>query len=249
MASAQSLHIVYGGTFDPVHVGHVAIAESAYAALRATGLKLARFDFLPNADPPHRAVPGAAAGHRVAMLWLALASRPQFGIDLRELRRGGPSYMVETLESLRAELGAEAPLVLMMGEDAWRGFARWQRWQDIPALAHVLVVNRPHASDTSPQPGSVEAEAEPETLASHAAPPALAACVRERAGALSDLGRAPAGRVVFMELPPHRASATAVREAVSQGDYDALATLVSPEVSAYIARHRLYLPTEAAPGV
>lgn len=248
MDNAKPVCVVYGGTFDPVHLGHVVIAEAAYAALCAAGLKLARFDFLPNADPPHRAVPGAAAGHRVAMLWLALASRPQFGIDLRELRRGGPSYMVETLESLRAELGADAPLVLMMGEDAWRGFARWQRWQDIPALAHVLVVDRPHALDVSPLSGPEEVEAKPETAASDPSDTALAACVRERAGALTDLGRAPAGRIVFMALPPHPASATAVRAAISQGDCDALAALVSPEVSAYIARHRLYLPSEAAPG-
>ncbi len=221
MSSARPLHIVYGGTFDPVHRGHVAIARAACEALLAQGLEIRAFDFLPNADPPHRAPPGAAAGHRVAMLWLALAGESGFGIDLRELRRGGASYMVDTLEELRGELGPEAPLVLLLGEDAWRGFDRWQRWQAIPRLAHLLVVDRPHAGIP-------------------AASPALQALALERTQPLAGLAEAPAGGFCRLSLPPEPASATDVRAAVAQGDVRAIEAYLEPTVVAYIARHGLY---------
>lgn len=221
MSPARSLHLVYGGTFDPVHRGHTGIARAARDALLAAGLSITAFDFLPNADPPHRAPPGAAAGHRVAMLWLALAGERGFGIDLRELRRGGASYMVDTLEDLRGELGPEAPLVLLLGEDAWRGFDRWQRWQAIPGLAHLLVVNRPHAGHAD-------------------APPALAALAHTHALPLAKLGEAPAGGICMIELPPEAASATEVRAAVARADAAAISAYLDPAVAAYIARHGLY---------
>lgn len=221
MAINRPLHIIYGGTFDPVHRGHVAIARAAREALLAEGLDVRAFDFLPNADPPHRAPPGAAAGHRVAMLWLALAGESGFGIDLRELRRGGASYMVDTLEELRGELGPEAPLVLLLGEDAWRGFDRWQRWQAIPRLAHLLVVDRPHAGIA-------------------AASSALEALALERTQPLAGLAEAPAGGFCRLSLPPEPASATDVRAAVAQGDVRAIEAYLEPTVAAYIARHGLY---------
>lgn len=228
MSAARPLHMVYGGTFDPVHRGHTGIARAARDALLAADLEVATFDFLPNADPPHRAPPGAAAGHRVAMLWLALAGERGFGIDLRELRRGGASYMVDTLEELRGELGPEAPLVLLMGEDAWRGFDRWQRWQTIPRLAHLLVVNRPHADLADPSP-------------------ALAALAREHALPLSQLAESPAGGLCTLSLPPEAASATEVRAAVTLADTAAIAAQLEPAVAAYIARHGLYgAPASAA---
>jgi len=219
--TARPLHIVYGGTFDPVHRGHVAIARAAREALLAEGLGVRAFDFLPNADPPHRAPPGAAAGHRVAMLWLALAGESGFGIDLRELRRGGASYMVDTLEALRGELGRDAPLVLLLGEDAWRGFDRWQRWQAIPQLAHLLVVDRPHADIA-------------------AASPALEAMAHERTQPLARLAEAPCGGLSRLSLPPEPASATDVRAAVAQGDGRAIEAYLEPSVAAYIKRHGLY---------
>lgn len=217
----RPLHIVYGGTFDPVHRGHVAIARAARSALLHAGVSIAAFDFLPNADPPHRALPGAAAGHRVAMLWLALASETGFGIDLRELRRGGASYMVDTLAELRAELLPQTPLVLLLGEDAWHGFTRWQRWQQIPMLAHVLVVNRPHAGGAG-------------------LPEVLSDWEREHAIDPIGLARAPAGGVCHLVLPPEASAATAARAAVAAADTDAIERLLSAEVAAYIARHGLY---------
>jgi nicotinate-nucleotide adenylyltransferase len=221
VSTTRPLHIVYGGTFDPVHRGHVAIARAAREALRAQALEVRAFDFLPNADPPHRAPPGAAAGHRVAMLWLALAAESGFGIDLRELRRGGASYMVDTLAELRGELGPDVPLVLLLGEDAWRGFDRWQRWQEIPQLAHLLVVDRPHADIA-------------------AVSPALETLAKARRQPLARLGEAPAGGLCRLSLPPEAASATAARAAVAKGDAGAVEAYLEPTVAAYIARHGLY---------
>jgi nicotinate-nucleotide adenylyltransferase len=219
--NASPLHLVYGGTFDPVHRGHVAIAEGARLALLAGGLGLDRFDFLPNADPPHRDPPGANAGHRVAMLWLALQGQPQFGIDLREIRRGGASYMVDTLTELRGQLGPDAPLVLLLGADAFGGLERWQRWTRLPELAHLLVASRPDA------PG--------EPLSA-----ALAALCAARAAQLPALCQAPAGRVVRLDLPAHAASSSAVRSALKAQDQSAAQALLDPAVLAYIERHALY---------
>jgi len=195
----HALHVVYGGTFDPVHLGHLSIAEGARQALLGAGLAVQRFDWLPNADPPHRSAPGANAGHRVAMLWLALSGHPEFGIDLREMRRGGASYMADTLAELRAEIGPQAPLLLMMGADAWAGFERWQRWREIPALAHLLVVDRPDA------PGAMPSAA-------------LDALARQQRLPLAGLSSKPAGGIVGLSLPPHPASASAVRAALAEAE-------------------------------
>jgi len=217
-----ALHVVYGGTFDPVHRGHVAIAEGARQSLLGAGLALARFDFLPNADPPHRDPPGANAGHRVAMLWLALQGLPQFGIDLREIRRGGASYMVDTLTELRGQLGPQAPLVLLMGADAFSGLERWQRWTRLPELAHLLVASRPDA------PG--------ERLSA-----ALRSLCQARGAPLGALAGAAAGRVVQLELPAHPASSSAVRSTLQARVIGAAHALLDPAVLAYVERHRLYV--------
>lgn len=229
MRPARPLHVIYGGTFDPVHRGHVAIAQAARSLLLQAGLSIARFDFLPNADPPHRALPGAAAGHRVAMLWLALADAPGFGIDLRELRRGGASYMVDTLVELRGELGPEAPVVLLLGDDAWAGFDRWQRWQEIPSLCHLLVVNRPHAEVLPLSPSLIDLQ--------HA-----------HAIELSSLAESAACGICRIALPPEAGSATAARAAAAASDSSTLHTLLAPEVAAYIERHGLYRPSTPAAG-
>jgi nicotinate-nucleotide adenylyltransferase len=229
MPAPRAVHVVYGGTFDPVHRGHLAIARAARAALQQAGLAIAQFDFLPNADPPHRAPPGAAAGHRVAMLWIALADTSGFGIDLRELRRGGASYMVDTLEELRAELGSDAPLVLLLGEDAWVGFDRWQRWRDILGLCHLLIVNRPQARLQRLSPALIELQ-------------------QARSCALSALADAPAEGICRIELPTEAGSATAVRAAAAAEDAATLQALLLPEVAAYIERHGLYRsPAPLAP--
>jgi nicotinate-nucleotide adenylyltransferase len=126
-----------GGSFDPVHVGHL---RTAWELL--TDLGLAEVRFIPSRTPPHRAAAIAPPALRLRMLEAAVAGQPGFVVDDCELRREGPSYTVDTLAGLRAGQ-PQRPLVLILGMDAFLGLPGWHRWRDIPALAHIVVVQRP----------------------------------------------------------------------------------------------------------
>lgn len=126
-----------GGTFDPVHHGHL---RAALDLLDELGLDQVRL--IPCGMPPHRATPQASGDHRLTMLRLAIAGEPRLRVDERELRRPGPSYMVDTLLSLREEVG-DHPLGLIIGMDALHGLTRWHRWREIMTLCHLLVIQRP----------------------------------------------------------------------------------------------------------
>ena len=129
---------VFGGTFDPVHYGHLRLAQEA-----GERLKLAEVRFIPAGEPPHRTAPGAGAQHRLAMVRLAIADNPMFVADDREIRRAGPGYTVDTLAELRAESGSARPLALLMGADAFLDLATWHRWDALFRLAHIVVAYRP----------------------------------------------------------------------------------------------------------
>lgn len=126
-----------GGTFDPVHNGHLAVARDACDTLGVESVRL-----ILNAVPPHRNTPECAVAHRLAMLEAAVAGDPPLVPDTRELTRTGPSYSVWTLRSLRREL-PDASLCWMVGVDAWLGLRRWYRWYELSSLAHFVVVKRP----------------------------------------------------------------------------------------------------------
>lgn len=128
---------VFGGTFDPIHFGHLRPALELLEQL-----SLQRLHLVPSAVPPHRDEPHATAAHRLAMLKLAVTGQPGFVVDERELRRSGPSYMVDTLASLRAEVG-ETPLCLILGVDAFLGLPGWHQWQRLLEMAHIVVAHRP----------------------------------------------------------------------------------------------------------
>lgn len=130
---------VFGGTFDPIHLGHLRIALEL---LERTGLSEVRF--IPAARPPHRAAPATPATLRFAMLEAAVADEPRFVADRRELDRPGPSYTVDTLESLAADF-PDATLCLLLGMDAFVGLPGWHRWREVLELAHVVVADRPGA--------------------------------------------------------------------------------------------------------
>jgi len=118
-----------GGTFDPVHVGHLRAAIEAREALRADEIRL-----LPCAVPPHREQPAVGPEQRLQMLQAAIAGIPGLRADARELQRSGPSYTYDTLISLRAEIGEQRPLVLVLGADAFAGLPTWHRWREINRL-------------------------------------------------------------------------------------------------------------------
>ena len=137
---AEVLLACYGGTFDPVHRGHVAIALAVADALQAP------VRLLPAADPPHRAPPGASASQRAQMLDLAVDGEARLCVDRRELDRDGPSYTLDTLVDLRREFGPEVALVWVLGMDSVCDLHRWHRWKELLDHAHLLGVERPGAS-------------------------------------------------------------------------------------------------------
>jgi len=129
---------ILGGSFDPVHNAHLAVARAALA-----GLRLAKVLWIPSGTPPHRDAPKTSAADRAAMVALAIADEPRFVLDRREIRKAAPGYTIETLEELRAELGPQAELVLLIGADQYARLDTWHRWQELFALARIAVFARP----------------------------------------------------------------------------------------------------------
>jgi nicotinate-nucleotide adenylyltransferase len=131
---------VFGGTFDPIHFGHLRPALEVYEAVRLTEIR-----FIPAGDPPHRDKPTAPAAFRRALVAAAIAGQPGFMVDDRELARPGPHYTVDTLASLRADF-PDVPLCLLLGSDAFLGFKAWREPERILELAHLVVMHRPGAA-------------------------------------------------------------------------------------------------------
>lgn len=213
---APPILALYGGTFDPVHEGHLEIARCARDALAAT------VHFMPAADPPHRPAPGASAAQRVAMLRLALADEAGLALDTRELERSEPSWTVETLRGLRRELEPAAPVALLVGADSFLDLPQWREWRELFELAHFVVAER----SGSPLDRGLR---EP-----------LAGAVAGRLVEEPELLRQePAGRVLLLRQPLQPGSATRLRNQVaSHGDWQAL---VPPAVAGYIGRNGLYV--------
>lgn len=128
---------IFGGTFDPIHLGHL---RTGFELLQS--LQLSELRWIPVGNPGHREPPLAAAALRLEMVRAAVAGQPGFVIDEREVRRSGASYTVDTLEELRAEHPTR-PLCLVLGMDAFLGLTAWRRWTDILALSHLVVAHRP----------------------------------------------------------------------------------------------------------
>lgn len=128
---------ILGGSFDPIHFGHLRLALEVFE-----GLQLQQVRLIPSDTPPHRAPPVASAVQRIAMLKAALKDEPGLWVDEREITRGNHSYTIDTLISLRAEL-IDTPLCLILGMDAFLGLDTWRRWREIIELAHIVVAHRP----------------------------------------------------------------------------------------------------------
>ena len=137
---------IFGGTFDPIHYGHLRTAFEMLQALRFDQVR-----FIPNGDPPHRGQFYADARLRLQMVREATAAEPRFIVDDCELRRDGPSYTYDTLVAKRAEFAAES-LGLIVGMDAFLGLTTWHRWDELLGLAHIIVAHRPgwRAPDIGP---------------------------------------------------------------------------------------------------
>ena len=218
---ASPLHLVYGGTFDPIHLGHLLIARAARDRLHCD------VHLMPAGDPPHRAPPGACAEDRARMVALAIADEPGMVLDRHELEQRGPSYTVGTLEALRDRLGPTRPLAWLIGADSLLGLTRWHRWRDLLALAHLVVAERPGSG------------------LDEALPAALAEALQGRwCDAPDTLSQAPGGRVLRLHQPLHPASATAVRARLADGA--PVGDLLTPAVAAFIRNNGLYRPVPVA---
>lgn len=181
-----------GGAFDPVHAGHLRTAVEIHAACGLGELRL-----VPSANPPHRPPHRASAETRMAMLRAATAQLPWCSIDDRELRRSGPSYSVLTLRELR-DISAQRSLCMILGMDAFLSLGSWYRWDEIPALAHIIVAHRPGWQP--PQTGQ------------------LGEFVRRRLSTdAEDLRREPAGRVYIHEVTQLEISSSAIRDQFAAG--------------------------------
>ena len=134
-----------GGTFNPIHNGHLRLAQELADALNFSEVR-----FIPSANPPHKTVPKVSAQHRAAMVQLAISDNPLFNLDIRELDRLGASYTIDTLISLQEELGGSVALCLIMGSDAFANLNTWHRWQALLDYCHIILVQRP-TSATQPQ--------------------------------------------------------------------------------------------------
>lgn len=183
---------VLGGTFDPIHHGHL---RPALEVLDALGLAEVRF--VPCRIPAHRATPSVSAEQRLELVRLATAEQPGFAADDRELRRPGPSYMIDTLASLRAELG-DTPLALLLGTDAFRELATWRRWRELTDLAHLVVMRRPGPDQPLPPP--LDAFAVPRLVDDPAT-----------------LWRRPAGGILIQPITQLAISATRIRALLARG--------------------------------
>ncbi|MGS0535113.1 nicotinate-nucleotide adenylyltransferase [Pseudoalteromonas sp. SaAl2] len=129
---------LFGGTFDPVHLGHLNMAQQC-----VEHLKLSQLRFMPCAIPAHKAQPGISNAHRIAMLEAAIAPFPSFSLDLRELKRKGPSYSLLSLQELRSEYPNE-PILFLIGLDSFNTLDKWFEWQAITQLCHIVVYQRPN---------------------------------------------------------------------------------------------------------
>ncbi|MDI1310332.1 MAG: nicotinate-nucleotide adenylyltransferase [Methylotenera sp.] len=210
-----------GGTFNPIHFGHLRIAQELAESLSLNTVKL-----IPSANPPHKPLPLVSAEHRAAMVQIAIADNPQFHFDGRELNRVGASYTVDTLESLRSELGNDISLILIMGSDAFTKFNTWHRWQEIITLCHIALVQRP----ASPNKDILNKELE---IFLH----------NHYTENVDDLHETSAGLVTMQAITPLEISSTAIRQALKLKHS---ARYLMPEnVLSYILSKQLYSTVSA----
>jgi nicotinate-nucleotide adenylyltransferase len=208
---------ILGGTFDPIHNGHVELAREVRGALSLAAVRL-----IPAGDPPHRAAPVATAAHRLEMVELAIEGIAGLEVDAREVDRIGRSYTIDTLESLRDE-SPHRPLALIVGADAFIGLPTWHRWRELFAVAHIVVVARPGV-----------------TIDEALGDPLSGEWTRRNTKDPAALADARGGHIFVQAITPHPISASSIRNALVDGNTIAVKGLLPPAVLAYIERNRLY---------
>lgn len=212
-ASQRPLIGIFGGTFDPIHMGHLRMALELKQRLAMDEMRL-----IPCHLPPHRQLPHVDAEQRAVMAELAVEHCPDLVVDRLELANPEPSYSFHTLQALRAQLGPDVALCLAMGMDSLASLHTWYEWDRLADLAHIVVVARP--GWTVPDEGPVRDY------------------ISQHQGSARELRKQPAGILVIEELTQLPISSTAIRSQVAQGQSPQF--LLPDSVWAYILRHRLY---------
>ena len=219
---------LFGGTFDPLHIAHLRLAIEAREELG-----LADVRFIPAGNPALRDAPHCPAVHRLAMVERALATMPGFSVDASEVLSAeaapGPSYTIDTLERQRRLQGAQRPLVLLLGADAFARLEAWHRWRELFELAHIAVATRP-GHELRVMRSGIPGDGAGDT--------ALDREFAARRGAAADLAGAPAGRIVPFAITALEISASAIRRRLAQGQ--SVRHLVPDAVLDYIDSHQIY---------
>jgi len=205
---------ILGGTFDPIHNGHLLLAREVLDQLHLDEIR-----FIPAGQPPHRATPRTPVQRRLDMVRLATEYKPGFVLDDREIRRGGISYTVDTLTELRAELGINIGFYLLLGADAFMGLPDWHEWQRLFELAHLVVACRPGVH-------LVAADMRPELLAHWQ---------QRKTTVLHDT---PSGSIIEFAMTPTDISASQIRKRLATGQ--SVRGLVPNTVLNYILQQHLY---------
>ncbi len=212
----MSLRVLYGGTFDPVHAGHIAVAKHARDVLAA------EVALLPAGDPPHKGPTLASAAQRVAMCDLAIAGIRDLRVDAREAMRDSPSWTFDTLVELREEIGSDLPVALLIGADSFLSLPTWKEWRALFDLAHFVVAERPG--------NALEADAWPTEL--------LELASARIVHSPDELHQTAAGSVFMMNQPVFPHSSSEIRARISLGG--AWQTWVDPKVADFIESNALY---------
>lgn len=209
----QSPYILLGGTFDPVHFGHLRMAQEMLNKFPSADVFL-----MPSAYPPHRSEPAASPEQRIEMLRLVLDSIPHLHVDTRELERETPSYSVISLAEIREEIGSKS-LIFIMGTDAFAKLDQWHRWQELLGLTNILVIGRP--SCELPREGIVA-----ETYAQCSVSSAL------------ELANHQNGKIAYYQMPQLDISSTFIRDQIKNGKSPRF--LMPSVIIDYIQTHSLY---------
>lgn len=205
---------ILGGTFNPIHRGHI---QSALELCERLALKEMRL--MPSAVPPHRELPTCSAARRAQMVRLAAAEHTCLQCDDRELQRSGPSYTIDSLADIRAEEGTERSIILVMGADAVAALDGWHRWRELTGFSHILVIARPGWQ--LPREGIVA-----DWLQQHLT------------RSLETLQHTSCGAVLVQELTPHNVSSTEIRRLIAAAESPR--ELVPEPVWQYIKKQGLY---------
>lgn len=208
---------ILGGTFNPIHYGHLRMAQEL-----ADTLGLSEVRFIPSANPPHKPAPAVSAEHRAAMVKLAIESNPLFKLDKIELARTGASYTIDTLIALQEKM-PEASLCLLMGSDVFRQLHTWHRWQSLLEYCHIVLVQRPNDSA-----GSKPLDAILQTLLQD-----------HYTEMIEDLSQKSHGCITMQQISAQDISATQIRSLIQQ--QKSVRYLLPEAVIEYIDAHGLYL--------